>query len=455
MTSIRESTISSLDTSHLTRHLGRPTRQAVKHTRREIGIIYAAAKTTHTDFLLGSRYGYAIAILTSKQFINAYNRVCGVGDELEDEWEFEIPVRPTTTDPSIDDDTSDADRRRKVAEWSEQIAQWERFDAYEHVFKMKLEAAYDSQYFEVLRDDLLGYTHVCVTEMLDHLLEQCLALTDVEKQERLLTTQQPWNQDVALPTYYHNLDKLQEELDDDDIEWTDRQKMIQAIKEMYACHIFDARDMKEWEKKATADKTWVHLQSFFIGLYDDNLRYTTATGSKHGFESAANVVEEKRKEEYVQMNEGEDELLVQQLGDIALAATADKEHIQQMSNATDDLLAIVKDQSAQIKELVRQNGLLVGALASGNTQVAPIQDRPAGAAAAAAAAASTSNRNVTQGLSTAQALANRNKIDGGDTALMNRRGRCVVCSKHWKTATCFELLANKNNRPAGWTSAFL
>ena len=123
MTSIRETTISSLDTSHLTRHLGRPTRQTVKQARCEIGIIYAAAKTTHTDFLLGSRYGYAIAILTSKQFINAYNRMCGVGDELEDKWEFEIPVRPTTTDPSITGTTSDADRCKKVAEWNEQVNQ--------------------------------------------------------------------------------------------------------------------------------------------------------------------------------------------------------------------------------------------------------------------------------------------------------------------------------------------
>ena len=53
---------------------------------------------------------------------------------------------------------------------------------------MKLEAAFDSQYFEVLRDDLLGYTHVCVSEMLAHPLEQCLALTGVGKQERLMAT---------------------------------------------------------------------------------------------------------------------------------------------------------------------------------------------------------------------------------------------------------------------------
>ena len=78
-----------------------------------------------------------------------------------------------------------------VTEWNKQVKQYERFDAYEHVLKGKLEAAYDSQYFDTPKDDLLGFTPVCVSEMLDHLTQQSLALTDVEKQERLQAAQLP------------------------------------------------------------------------------------------------------------------------------------------------------------------------------------------------------------------------------------------------------------------------
>ena len=114
MSVIRETATSSLEATHLTRQLGRPTRQAIKQTHRELGVIYATAKTTHSDFLMGSRYGYAIAILTSTQFINKSNRMCEQGDELDDNWEFMIPERPTTTDPAITNKTSDADRRKRV-----------------------------------------------------------------------------------------------------------------------------------------------------------------------------------------------------------------------------------------------------------------------------------------------------------------------------------------------------
>ena len=102
MSGIREATISALQGAQLTRHFGRPTRKAVKLVRKELGMLYAAAKTTHEDFLMGERFGYAAAVLTSNQFITAYNRVCQVGDELDDQWEFLIPLQPSVTDPDID-----------------------------------------------------------------------------------------------------------------------------------------------------------------------------------------------------------------------------------------------------------------------------------------------------------------------------------------------------------------
>ena len=113
MTGIREATISALQGAQITRHLGRTTRNAIKKTRKELGIIYAAAKTTHKDFAMGFRFGYAAAILTLRQFITAFNSVCAVGDELQDNWEFMVPQRPTTTNPA----SLKLRRTRKEEKW--------------------------------------------------------------------------------------------------------------------------------------------------------------------------------------------------------------------------------------------------------------------------------------------------------------------------------------------------
>ena len=62
-------------------------------------------------------------------------------------------------------------------------------------------------------------------------------------------------------------------MDEIGINWTTEMKIIAAVKQMYACGIFDPRDLRAWEKKDPATKTWVHLQSYFTELYEDERRF--------------------------------------------------------------------------------------------------------------------------------------------------------------------------------------
>ena len=66
-------------------------------------------------------------------------------------------------------------------------------------------------------------------------------------------------------------------------------------------------------------------------LYQGNTTYT------HGFESYF-ITEEDRG----------DQLLANNLHKVAVAATADKEHIQQMTTQNDGILKVVRKQQAQI-----------------------------------------------------------------------------------------------------------
>ena len=379
-----------------------------------------------------------------------------VGEELPDDWELLIPQRPAPTNPDIDEDTNDADRRRLTAEWKEYVAEWERFDAYEYAFKQKLVSAYDSQYFETLRDDLLGFTHVCVSEMLDHLNDQCIVLTEVEMEERLAETQKPWDQDVAIQTFFQRLDKLQEDLLDDGIEWTERQKINKTVKEMYDSNLFDARDMKAWDKKAAADKTWVHLQTYFGQLYQDNIQYERATGHRHGFESAAQMREREQQGEANAANAEVLQHINEQMVGVAAAATADKEHIQQMSDATDSLLKIIEEmqegmkrKDAQIADLTSQNGKLIDALAAlGGGD-------GGGARKARSDGNRTSNGSVGEAKRAAQLVKGRAalaKIKAGEEPAT--KGMCAICNRHPNTSNCFELEKNKDRRPEGWKSMF-
>ena len=82
-------------------------------------------------------------------------------------------------------------------------------------------------------------------------------------------------------------------------------------------------------------------------------------------ESAANVSE---------VTDSSKARLARNLREVACAATADKEHIQQMSDTADNLLIIVNKQQNQIDKLIKQNGKLTLAL-SVNKPVTILRNR--------------------------------------------------------------------------------
>ena len=51
-------------------------------------------------------------------------------------------------------------------------------------YKDAMASAYDETYFDTIKDDLLGFSYLTVNDMLEHLQEQCLAMTFKEKKEK-------------------------------------------------------------------------------------------------------------------------------------------------------------------------------------------------------------------------------------------------------------------------------
>ena len=69
------------------------------------------------------------------------------------------------------------------------------------------------------------------------------------------------------------------------------------------------------------------------------MHYQSDTTHKHEFESAVSAEEDRGDQAGS---------LANNLRKVAVAATVDKEHIQQMSTHNDDLLKVVRKQQAQI-----------------------------------------------------------------------------------------------------------
>ena len=270
-----------------------------------------------------------------------------------------------------------------------------------------------------------------VSDILDHLKSQCLARTNEDQDAKLAETRKPWDQTDSIGQYFLKLDKLEEELDDIGIPWTVEIKIIAAVKQMYASGIFDPRNLRTWEKKPTADKTWVYLQAYFTELYEDERRFPGGA-RRRGFESAANIKEKPSSPS--KSDTKRDKELMEQLSNLAMAAIYDKEHIQQMSNSNEDLLKVVHRISEQNTELIKQNSALIAKLGIGSEPTVPPKPtpkpapKPPGAATAAAPACNPATKKKNFG--------------------------CGICGRHKHTHECLELERNAEKHKPGWNSIF-
>ena len=71
--------------------------------------------------------------------------------------------------------------------------QFDDLEAYQTHFKEQIAAACDKSYLKALKDDLQGFTHITAGDMIDHLREQCLAMTSKEKKQKLKQIDLAWD----------------------------------------------------------------------------------------------------------------------------------------------------------------------------------------------------------------------------------------------------------------------
>ena len=50
-------------------------------------------------------------------------------------------------------------------------------------------------------------------------------------------------------------------------------KITQAEDEMYRSNMFSKKELMAWEEKPRADKTWVHLRTYFKDIWTVTMRY--------------------------------------------------------------------------------------------------------------------------------------------------------------------------------------
>ena len=72
---VREDTITELTETNITKWSARPTHACVEKTRKELTKRAATIKTSYDAFPLGTRFGYAAAIMLTADYIEKVKKI--------------------------------------------------------------------------------------------------------------------------------------------------------------------------------------------------------------------------------------------------------------------------------------------------------------------------------------------------------------------------------------------
>ena len=175
---------------------------------------------------MGDKFGMTSAVLKTQRFINLHNTAAvniPEAEKLDEMWEFEHPTRPEPYDETklpqdISAQQRDMRRKKQEAVRNKEIVQYDIFEVDQTFYKDAIATVYNETYLDVIHNELLGFTHLTVNDLLEHLKEQCLAMTFKEKMRKLKEINLRWEHGIDICLYLGNVQKLKEQLEDEGME---------------------------------------------------------------------------------------------------------------------------------------------------------------------------------------------------------------------------------------------
>ena len=216
---VREDTITELTAIDITKWVDRPTHTSVKTTRKYLTKKAAAIKTRYDTFPLGTRFCYAAAIMLVVDHKERVNKIEPL--KLVDIFSFKPPEQPEAYDPSINGKIASVKVAKLEAAWETRRQDHEIYLGVEDAMKQLIVKAYPPCWIEEIEDEILEFTVKSVKEMLDHLVTQCLKVTNQEKKNLTKNTEFLWLTEEDVTAYFAKLVKEQVKLKAMGINWDD------------------------------------------------------------------------------------------------------------------------------------------------------------------------------------------------------------------------------------------
>ena len=303
----RAETRDELRKESVTKIHGQPKDQDITTLEKELIAIAASIPTT----LGGGNHGHAGLIVDATKYLT----MTGVA--------FEIPPNPGIYPAGLAANAAAGIRARAEAEHKEEVAQYEILKGVEQALKDIILEAVENDYLMEIEDETLGYLNQTPRQMIDHLKARGGSLDFADTKTLLAERDMEWDLSENPQVYFNRVEKAVKALTRAGITSDMNERRDMALYYLKASGEFDAA-VREWENKATADKTWINIKTFIATEYARENKQNKLTAKQF----RANLIEDQA--------EATEELI----------ATLTENHTRQME-------ALIKSTSDAMKEMMQ------------------------------------------------------------------------------------------------------
>jgi hypothetical protein len=192
-----------------------------------------------------------------------------------------------------------------------------------------------------LRNKYTGYLGVSTRDLFDHLLDRYGKITPHNIEECKTRMNDPIDSTQPIDIYFKKVDDCVQYAADGQVAFTPDQ-ILQTTYHAISTLGYYTNACKEWQKKPAQEKTWQNFKRIFSAEYHDlkeQQKVNTSQSNFHGVNAAIDITTA--------------------LDNLALAATTDRDIVQQLTSSNQQLMATNKLLSEQLQVALKTNATLV------------------------------------------------------------------------------------------------
>ena len=416
-TSIELQTKDLLKGHELTKVIGRkPTSQDIDLWEEELATQSAQIKVRSIPG--GMQFGLLAAVIPQEEYAL----------EIEDEdfeWEEPTDLGPY---PELDGTEDEQTVKTMEAEHKLKNIDAQKYIGFTQHAMEQFQRCMDPCWIKPLKKNRTGFNNVSIRQVFEHLRTTAVKLSTKEKTALKEAIKIEWNRGNDIATFFKDMEDAQWKAEKWGVETSTQEMVNHAVAQMEDSGLFEDNFLMDWEEKEEHEQTWNTMKTYFTKEYRKIQRYSK---TKRVFESANNVEEAPGGQDVSDFFE-----------ELRKDAIVGNEQINQMTQA-------FKGATDTMGETLERLKTALATIDSQNKVIANLTN---------------TNKQLTENnTKLAESIA---KGSNGDDGSRSNRGRykrgngndddkCPICGgKHTKPylTKCWELEANKEQRPANWKS---